>query len=262
MKNHNILKYYIFTLIITIILGGIAGSILDPSIIAQYAINLALIQMSPLCGLILLCVCNKNWDFIKNLQLSPTNQKNNIKWIVLSMLIPAVIIISSAFILSAMGNLYIPSNFSSISILIVIIASIIGCFGEEMGWRGFMLHEYTKKYSLLLSAIFTGLLWGAWHLGKIQINGIVGYLLFILMITEFSIIMAWIYSKTNRNLVCMILFHLSINISSMLILTKRESISFYLISCMISAIICILIITLDRNSFFTNKDSKNASRTN
>lgn len=53
--------------------------------------------------------------------------------------------------------------------------------------------------------------------------------------------MAWIYSKTNNNILCMILFHLSINMTSVILLTEREGIVFYVIGSIVSAAICLLI---------------------
>lgn len=249
MKKHNILWYYIFTLICAIVFGGTAGVLFDTSITEQYAISMTLIQMSPLCGLIFVCLFSKDWSFIKNLHWNPFKSMKNIQWVVLSVLIPTVIITCSAYILSAMGKTYVPNGYNGKEITVIVIASALGCVGEEIGWRGFMLPAYNKKYSLFISAVYTGMLWGTWHFGKISLYGISGYLLFILMITEFSIIMAWIYSKTNKNLVCMMLFHLSINITSMLLLTEREGILFYLVGCTVSAIICMAVFLIDRKEF-------------
>lgn len=249
MKKHNIFWYYIFTLICTIVLGGIAGTLFNTSIIEQYVISITLIQMSPLFGLIFVCLLSKDWSFIKSLRWYSYKSKWNILWNVLSILIPTIIITCSAYILSTMGKAYVPSGYNYKSIAIIFIASMFGCIGEEVGWRGFMLRAYNKKYSLIISAVFTGILWGIWHFGKISLYGIGGYLLFILLTTEFSIIMAWIYSKTNNNLVCMILFHLSINIVSVLSLTQREGVLFYLVGGAISAIICMIIILFDRKEF-------------
>jgi membrane protease YdiL (CAAX protease family) len=128
---------------------------------------------------------------------------------------------------------------------------LIGCIGEEIGWRGFMLPSFNRKYSLFSSAIFTGILWGTWHFFKLTSYGFLGYLLFILFITELSLIMVWIYSKSCRNMKCMVLFHLGVNTSSVLLLTKREGIMFYTVACVISALICMVIILADRKNFNT-----------
>jgi membrane protease YdiL (CAAX protease family) len=236
-------------LISTIILGGTAGVIFNTSTPEQYAFSMALVQLSPLCGVFFTCLFGKNRSFFKKIQWIPIMSKKKILWLALSILIPGSIIISSTLVMSMMGNTYISNGYSGMSIMVITLTSLAGCIGEEIGWRGFMLQAYNGKYSLFLSAVFTGLLWGAWHFRKIALNGIVGYLLFILMITEFSIIMAWIYSKTNRNLIYMIIFHLSINMVSVMLLTEREGIMFYLIGSVLSAMICVTISLFDRKVF-------------
>lgn len=101
-----------------------------------------------------------------------------------------------------------------------------------------MLPAFNEKYSLFNSAVFTGILWGAWHFGKIISYGILGYILFIVLITEFSIVMAWVYLKFNANMMCMVSFHLGINTASIFLLTGREGIMFYVTACVISAFVC------------------------
>lgn len=159
MKKHNILWYYIFTLICTIVLGGIAGTLFDTSITEQYAISMTLIQTSPLLGVIFVCLLIKDWNYIKGLHWNPFKIKRNILWIFLSALIPMFIITCSAYILSATGKTYVPNGYNYKSLVIIVIASMLGCVTEEIGWRGFMLHAYNKKYSLIISAIYTGILW-------------------------------------------------------------------------------------------------------
>ena len=39
-----------------------------------------------------------------------------------------------------------------------------GGFGEEFGWRGFMLPELNKKFKLLKSSLIIGVFWTTWHM--------------------------------------------------------------------------------------------------
>lgn len=38
----------------------------------------------------------------------------------------------------------------------------IAAFGEELGWRGFLLHEF-KEMSFLKASVLIGIIWGLWH---------------------------------------------------------------------------------------------------
>ena len=39
-----------------------------------------------------------------------------------------------------------------------------GPLGEELGWRGFLLPEFQKRFPNLKSAIIIGIVWFIWHI--------------------------------------------------------------------------------------------------
>ncbi|MCL1820565.1 MAG: hypothetical protein FWG36_07925, partial [Oscillospiraceae bacterium] len=100
MKKHKIIWFYIFTIMFTVILGGTFAALLDAENPSQYAISLAGAQLSPLCGLLLLCLCGKDFTPFKkmNWKISPSNK---LIWLLLAVLIPVFIICGSALTLSA-----------------------------------------------------------------------------------------------------------------------------------------------------------------
>jgi membrane protease YdiL (CAAX protease family) len=251
IKKHSIIWFYVFTFIFTIILGGTAQALSVSFIPKQYQIifSLVLAEMAPILGTLLVCLGMKDWSCWKNINWNPFKNAKGVLWLLLSFIIPSIVVAGAAAILSALGKAYISNGYSGKLVIVTIIGLLIGSIGEEIGWRGFMLPSFNRKYSLLNSAVFTGILWGAWHFFKLAAYGILGYLLFILLITEFSLMMAWIYSKSNRNMICMVLFHLGVNASSMLLLTGREGIMFYTAACIISTLICLVIVLADRKKF-------------
>ena len=246
MRKHKKIGFYILTLISAVFFGGISTFLFDVNNITHYALSLSMVQMSPLCGLLLLCLINKDFRCFKEMNLF---SNISFKWILLSIGLPVIIISSSSIILSKYGYPYIPNDYSPLSLTLVIFTSTIGCIGEELGWRGFLLPEFHKKYSLMSSSLFTGILWGAWHFGKISLYGLLGYLLFVIMIVEFSVLMAFIFKKTNKNMLLMILFHLMINISSIIMLSTREGLAFYIIACVIGAVLCTITIISNKETF-------------
>ncbi|MCL1820047.1 MAG: CPBP family intramembrane metalloprotease [Oscillospiraceae bacterium] len=246
MKKHKIIWFYVFTIIFTVILGGTFAALLDAENPAQYAISLAGAQLSPLCGLLLLCLFGKDFTPFKEMNWK-ISSSNKLILVLLAVLIPVFIICGSALTLSAIGKPYVPGAFNTaVPLVIVTVASIIGSIGEEVGWRGFMLPAFREKHSLLFSSVFTGLLWGAWYFGKISLFGITGYLLFVLMVTEWSVLMAWIFYKTGKSLPLMIAFHFVINICSVLMLNEREGISFYIAGCIVGGLLCLIVIVTNK----------------
>jgi membrane protease YdiL (CAAX protease family) len=191
--------------------------------------------------------------FFKHKENALSFKIGNIGFFLLSIIIPVAIISLSAGVITLLGKQYIDSDIKGSLFIIFMITSLIGCFGEEIGWRGYLLPLLSKKHSMFISSLLTGLLWGAWHFTKINSYGVISYLLFIPLIAAFGIIMGWIYFRTEHSLTCMIAFHLCINVASGLLLTGRECKSFYVTGLIIS-LVAILIIWVVDKEFFTVRE--------
>jgi len=89
-----------------------------------------------------------------------------------------------------------------------------GGINEESGWRGFALPRLQARYPVIVSAGIVWFFWAAWHLpydiGRgVQIASILeNRLLWNLMV---SIIMAWLYNRTNGSILAPALFHPAMN---------------------------------------------------
>lgn len=43
------------------------------------------------------------------------------------------------------------------------IMNFVTCFGEEWGWRGYLLPKMNEKFSTIPMILITGVIWGLWH---------------------------------------------------------------------------------------------------
>lgn len=100
-----------------------------------------------------------------------------------------------------------------------------GPIAEELfGLRGFALPRLLKRFNPLISSIIIGFYFGAWHLieffrpGSSQYAiGLGFYPLFIVSEIAQSIMMTWMYLRSQRNLfVAGIFFHLTMNMTAVL----------------------------------------------
>lgn len=41
--------------------------------------------------------------------------------------------------------------------------NFINCFGEEWGWRGYLLPKMLKRFKVVPTILITGVIWGLWH---------------------------------------------------------------------------------------------------
>ena len=104
---------------------------------------------------------------------------------------------------------------------ILVTGLYAGPLGEELGWRGFLLPEFQKKYSNLKSAIIIGIIWFVWHIplwwapfGTLvsgEAISIFPVILYFMMLICLSIIITWLVINSKGSVLIAILFHLSIN---------------------------------------------------
>lgn len=43
------------------------------------------------------------------------------------------------------------------------LLNFVTCFGEEWGWRGYLLPKVSKHFSTIPTLLITGIIWGLWH---------------------------------------------------------------------------------------------------
>ena len=61
------------------------------------------------------------------------------------------------------------ASFKSIVVLILIavvlggVINIVPTFGEEWGWRGYLMPKLATRLSIVPTMLVTGIIWGLWH---------------------------------------------------------------------------------------------------
>jgi hypothetical protein len=100
---------------------------------------------------------------------------------------------------------------------LIVVNLLAGPTGEEAGWRGFALPRLLERYTPLKAGIILGIVWDFWHLplwitsGYTSINLLLYCLFFSIGIVSLSVLMTWIFCKTAKSLVPMVIVHFSFN---------------------------------------------------
>jgi membrane protease YdiL (CAAX protease family) len=179
-------------------------------------------------------------------------------WILFSILLfPALFVIAWTIVNIQTGTSFMiqiggTQNALVVHLLILFSFDLIfgGAFGEEIGWRGFVLPILLNQYSPLKASLILGFFWSLWHLpidfihgfGAVGISGLVMRLLFV---CPMSIIITWFYLRTQKPILSALLLHASINILPILKFSNYEvSMAVMAIEMML---ICLFIFVLDKN---------------
>lgn len=175
---------FVITFIITIMLGAAYQFTNNAFISPQYA---------PTIGVVILCIVRKDWSIWREMIQNTFRRQVSFLWIFVALLLPFILIIISTLLMSLFGSQFIPWQATTSGFISIIIITILGCVFEEIGWRGYLFPKFAEKQTVYHSSIGVGLLWGVWHLKFTY--GILGFILFVLLIICFSILMGWIYIK-------------------------------------------------------------------
>lgn len=87
--------------------------------------------------------------------------------------------------------------------------------GEEIGWRGYALPRLASRFGLAWASVILGVIWALWHLPQFFIRGGESYgqsfLVFSIGVVAFSVVLAWLYWRTNGSLLLTMLLHAAYN---------------------------------------------------
>lgn len=91
-------------------------------------------------------------------------------------------------------------------------------FGEEVGWRGFVLPRLQARHSALVSSLLLTLGWALWHVPLflyrpgytgMNVGGIAGWLF---SLVTGSVLLAWLYNGSRGSLLVVAIFHAAIDV--------------------------------------------------
>lgn len=213
----------------------------------EYSISFT--QFGPMTATFLMFIMNKDGNalfFIKN---GLRFRKENIIWYVLTVLIAFVLIgISSLLLTLFFGIPYQAWNGTPIFYLVNFFAILLGSIGEEIGWRGYLMPAFNKKFTPFVSSVMVGGLWGFWHLN--YAGNMVFWLLFIITTMELSIIFTFFLQKSKGNIWTAILLHTAFNLANRIFVLERFEIYLLLIEIVLFGMVSTIILILNKNSFF------------
>jgi uncharacterized protein len=99
---------------------------------------------------------------------------------------------------------------------LLVLITITGAMGEELGWRGFALPRLQLRMSALQASVLLGVLWSLWHL-PLWFAGMgfenIPFWAYMVTGISFSILITAACNSTKGSLVAASLFHLFLNVS-------------------------------------------------
>jgi membrane protease YdiL (CAAX protease family) len=141
------------------------------------------------------------------------------RWYAVAILTPALSVFVTLFALSIFSPGFLPGIITTgdkVSLLLfAIVIGLVTGFFEELGWTGFAIPQISKRYGVLATGLFVGILWGAWHFvsnfyGVGTSSGTLPLTLFFPAILfsflpPYRVLMVWVYDHTKSLFVAMVM---------------------------------------------------------
>lgn len=261
-QNNNIIPFFILTYIISWALW--TPSILNSKGVAVPGIFLLIAQfalLGPSVAAIILLGKSNGKLGIKSLFRSAWNWKFNKLWLIPTLLLPAAMIGVTLLIrpLFDATPFQMGEPFAPLPIFIILMFFMGGPL-EEFGWRGYAQPRLLQRHSFIISSLILGFMHGLWHLPLHFMEGTVQSAMplweFIAVTTVGAFIYAWIYKRTNGNLMLMLLHHWAGNLSAALLVYWQTSAGRW-IFFIVQLVVVLLILILDKKHLCNqNEDVK------
>lgn len=235
-------SFYIITLIFSALLLPL--HFVFPSV-GKYSLSFT--QLSPSLAVIFILLILKDKEIINDIKNHFHIDKIVVKWLIPTIAIPSICIVVSGFILTYYKIDYVSWKGDITFYMLNFLAILVGSAAEEIGWRGFLLPNLQKKYTPFTSSIIVGILWGVWHLNFT--GGVLGFILYTVTIVEMSILMSWVYNKSNGSLLLMTVWHLFFNLTSHIFLWDRFGLELFTIQAIVFGILCLAILIIERKTW-------------
>lgn len=143
--------------------------------------------------------------------------RNKIWYLPAFLLMPLLMVLEYAWI-QIFGNPIPDPRLPVLELPIYFAMFFVGAIGEELGWQGYAYERLEEQWSALASGVVLGIVWAVWHIiPYIQAHNAP---LWIIVHAAGSVgtrvLVVWIYNNTGKSVFAACIFHVMINMSTML----------------------------------------------
>jgi hypothetical protein len=140
----------------------------------------------------------------------------------------------------------------AVPLTFVFVLLLGGPLGEEVGWRGFSQPRLQNRLGILSSSLIIGVASALWHLPLFLIpttpQSHIPLALFIVRTVALSVIAGWLWNRSGRSLLIVLLFHASLNTwpNTLFILEAQGTLGPYISTTILYTAWAIILIILDQ----------------
>lgn len=118
------------------------------------------------------------------------------------------------------GEFALYSGWPAIGVAGAALAALLNGFGEEIGWRGFLLPTLQRRYGAKRAAFIVAGLWAFWHLpfffliASYRGSGPFMFVGFLIAIASGSVVLTWLYYGSGQSILAVAVWHATYNMAA------------------------------------------------
>ena len=222
-------RYFVSVFVATFLLWGVGAYMsFDDDLRPYYMLPMLIGLMAPFLVALLLIVRGgreaQRRDFVH--RIIDVKRINAPSFVRLLLIMPASVLGAIAISVLWGGDIaqFQPKgtfSFSSGFVPVVLLLFLAAAF-EELGWRGYGFESLHERHGLLGASLLFGLLWSAWHLPLIVVQGSYQYEIFQLSpwfalnfhvsTVVLGLIVTWVCVTSRGSILAAVVFHFVVNI--------------------------------------------------
>ncbi|MDF2986747.1 MAG: Abortive infection protein [Eubacterium sp.] len=177
-------------------------------------------SFGPLLGAVLTSVFCEGVPGLKTWIMRTYSQRFPKKWLALAVLMPVCYGIAGIVVHRVIAGVWpdwshfgLTQKLPGFSLWQTALVWIVTFgLGEESGWRGFLLPELTKRFSLRKSSLIVAVVWIFWHLPAFWFNdtylkmgpGIIGW---VISLCFGSVLLSWLSNGSSFSVIPVLIWH-------------------------------------------------------
>ncbi|HEU0036419.1 MAG TPA: CPBP family intramembrane glutamic endopeptidase [Kofleriaceae bacterium] len=190
--------------------------------------------LGPMLGALVATTVLEGRPGLRDLVVRMTRLRIHVRWWAIAVGLPLFIagathVVLVAYAMFLLAPLPLPSwaafgQFTGFPItnpiVLWLLLVLVNGYGEETGWRGFLLPTLQRRYSPLVSSVVVAGIWAAWHIPAFVIN--VNYRampvamvpMFFLGLLCGSLLLTWLYDAGRQSIALVAVWHGTFNLVS------------------------------------------------
>lgn len=261
IKRHPVLVYYFLvfflswgSLLLVMGTGGIWGTVDIP--LERIPFLYVGMLLGPFVAGLMMTALTRGRSGFRELLSRLRHFRVGIKWYLIAVLTAPTIVAGVLFLLSQFSIQYVPVIFSSddwVSLVIsgLVAGALVGIF-EEIGWTGFVIPRLRERYSMLITGLIVGFVWGLWHLPLFLASArasqeiaplITLAVMLFTFLPAFRVLMVWVYDRT-KSLFVAIVMHFGQTATALILATPENDVTTVVVNIIYSVVLWAVVVAI------------------